>query len=82
MVPCLLRNGVKFCEVIEAGNPLRPDDEGTMVFLTTERVLPSPGDAFVFASPDIQFPVTILQSRIEVSGWRTICVIADRSPAS
>jgi hypothetical protein len=70
MDSCLLKNGVKFCDVIGMD---RPDDQPTFTVVTTAKVGLGPEDSFELVSHATKFPVTILDCHVGVEGWNTAC---------
>ena len=76
MYSSLLRNGEKFCDVIQPTGSLQPDEWGAVSLVTAQRVLPLPGDVFELVDRNIRFPLTILKSHVGTHGWNTVCILS------
>jgi hypothetical protein len=75
----LLKNGLKYCDVLEPQSSLVPDETGVVTVFTSLRALPFPGDVFELVNPDVRFPVTILRSHVKTNGWETAILLSSNS---
>jgi hypothetical protein len=76
MVSSLLKNGVHFCDVLEDRTIVHGAETGTFMIVTSQRISPWPGDVFEIVGREIRYRVDIVESRIGIDGWDTLCSLA------